>query len=275
VPIDLYFRWYGTIRQSAGDLILAEAAAHAMKTIRPALLSIHILATDERQHEFGPHHFRAAAALENADHAVGILIEGAKAAGIYDETTFIVAADHGFHSVYHEMNIQGPFEEAGLMDKLTIRGGGWTQALILNDSFDADNDQPKLDEALARLEAHERIARIVRPGEFHEVGQPEYDEDPHAFGHYLILPDIDTFLVAESDTPSLVRRVKESPSHGHGYLPDHPRMRPALALSGAGIKSGVKLGLARNIDIAPTIAYLLGVELSVEPAGRVLGEALE
>src|SRR5690606_30383540 len=128
-------------------------------------------------------------AIENADAAVGVLIEGAKAAGIYDDTTFIVAADHGFHSVYHEMNILGPFEEAGLTDKLQIGGGGWMQSITLGERFDAGRDQAKLDAVLAKLEAHERVARVVRPGEFHELGLPEYDESVYAFGHYLILPD--------------------------------------------------------------------------------------
>lgn len=275
VPIDLYFRWYGSERQTAGDLILAESAAYALKTYKPALLAIHILATDEAQHTYGPHHFESSAAIENADAAVGVLIEGAKAAGIDDQTTFIVGADHGFHSVYHEMNILGPFEEAGLTDKLQIRGGGWTQSITLGDKFDPKRDQATLDAVLAKLVEHERIERVVRPGEFHAIGLPEYDESVYAFGHYLILPDADTFLVARKGEPSLERRLKETPSHGHGYLPDHPRMRPSLVLAGAGIKKGVRLGLTRNHDIAPTIAHLLGVSLSVEPTGRVLGEALE
>ena len=63
------------------------------------------------------------------------------------------------------------------------------------------------------------------------------------------------------------------PYHGHGYLPDHPDMYPALVLSGSGIARGARLGHVRNVDVAPTIAALLGVELrGVE--GRVLREAL-
>jgi hypothetical protein len=44
-------------------------------------------------------------------------------------------------------------------------------------------------------------------------------------------------------------------------------------LSGAGISPGAQLGHVRNVDVAPTIAALLGVELS-DVEGRVLRKAL-
>jgi hypothetical protein len=48
---------------------------------------------------------------------------------------------------------------------------------------------------------------------------------------------------------------------------------PLLVLSGAGIASGRTMGHVRNVDVAPTIAALLGVALpGVE--GRELREAV-
>ena len=35
IPIDLYFRWYGTERQGAGDAVLAEAAAYTLEKYKP------------------------------------------------------------------------------------------------------------------------------------------------------------------------------------------------------------------------------------------------
>ncbi|NOJ30218.1 MAG: hypothetical protein DA328_08645, partial [Nitrososphaeraceae archaeon] len=80
VPIDLYFRWYGSERMPAADMILAEAAGYAIKTRKPGLLAIHILATDEAQHAHGPHHYLAQAALTNADACVGKLMEAVEEA---------------------------------------------------------------------------------------------------------------------------------------------------------------------------------------------------
>jgi predicted AlkP superfamily pyrophosphatase or phosphodiesterase len=273
VPIDLYFRWYGSERQAAGDAILAEAAGYAIRTYKPGLLAIHILVTDEVQHAHGPHHYLAQTALTHADYCVGLLREAVEEAGIADDTTFIITADHGFHSVYHQLNIRPAFEKAGLLDRLDLRGGGWTLSVTLKDNFDRQQDLPKLEKVFSELKAMPNVARIVRPEDFHDLGQPRFEESPYAFGHYLIIPDIDTHLVADPKDPSMARKLKETPSHGHGYLPQHPRMYPSLVLSGSGIKRGVTIGHVKQVDIAPTVARLLGLEMN-NLSGRVLTEAL-
>ena len=66
--------------------------------------------------------------------------------------------------------------------------------------------------------------------------------------------------------------LKANPFHGHGYLPDHPAMYPALVFSGAGIAPGRRLGHVRNVAVAPTIAALLNIRLP-DVEGRVLREA--
>lgn len=271
VPIDLYFRWYGSERMPAADMILAEAAAHAIETHEPGLLAIHILATDEAQHAHGPHHYLAQAALTNADACVGKLMEAVEEAGLKDSTTFIVTADHGFHSVEWEMNILPPFEKAGLTDKLEIRGRGWTASLVRKPGFGGE-DQAKLDGVLAELEKHPRVNRVVRPDDMHALRLPRYEESVYAPGEYLIIPDIDTYLTAKPG--GTMKRVKRTEaSHSHGYLPTHPRMFTSLVLSGAGVKKGALLGHVHNLDIAPTIARLLGLEMP-PMSGRVLEEAL-
>jgi len=50
-------------------------------------------------------------------------------------------------------------------------------------------------------------------------------------------------------------------------------MYPALILSGRGIRSGERLGHVHNLDIAPTIARLLGLEME-GLEGQVLEGAL-
>jgi predicted AlkP superfamily pyrophosphatase or phosphodiesterase len=47
----------------------------------------------------------------------------------------------------------------------------------------------------------------------------------------------------------------------HGYLASDPDMNPILILSGHGVTARGKLSLQTNLDIAPTIAQLLGVRL--------------
>lgn len=273
VPIDLYFRWYGSERQGAGDALLAEAAAYTIGKYKPNLLAIHLLLTDEAQHHYGPHHYEASAALTNADYCVGILRKAVEKAGIAGETTFVVTADHGFHSVYQEINIRPAFEKAGLLDKIRLRGGGWSMAVELTDKFNQSTDMPILRQTFDTLRSQGIVKRVAGPEDMHALGQPRFEESDYATGQYLLMPDIDHFLVADAASSSMEPRPRKTPAHSHGYLPQHPRMYPILVLSGAGIKQSVTLPHARNIDIAPTIAHLLGLEMK-NVSGKVLSEAL-
>jgi phosphoglycerol transferase MdoB-like AlkP superfamily enzyme len=50
-------------------------------------------------------------------------------------------------------------------------------------------------------------------------------------------------------------------------------MYPMLVLSGAGVKRNTYMPHAKNVDIAPTIAHLLGINMGTV-SGHVLEDAL-
>lgn len=275
IPIDLFYDTYARpVLDTAGDVALAMTAAYEIRTRRPQLLAIHFVSSDAAQHWYGPQHELARAAIANADACVGLLREAVEAAGLASDTTFVVAADHGFHSVEHAVNLYPVFRDAGLVGKVALHGGGWTLFVETLDGFDADRDGPALDAAFAAALAVEGVSRVVRPEGFHDLGFPRYEENPLVPGQYMVIPGIDTFLSGrETDDPTAVRRRLPEPRHSHGYLPEHPRMYPGLILAGRGIRSGVAIGHVHNLDIAPTIAHLLGLKME-GLEGRVLVEAL-
>jgi hypothetical protein len=127
---------------------------------------------------------------------------------------------------------------------------------------------------LERARNLEGVARVVGPEEFHKLGLPRYEENPHVPGQYLIIADIDTYLVSQESSSSTARVRKATPAHSHGYLPDHPRMFPSLVLSGFQVRKGVRLGHTSNYVIAPTISHLLNLEMTGFSSGT-LREALE
>ena len=131
--------------------MLAEAAAYTIEKYKPDLLAIHFLVTDEAQHKYGPHHYMSSAALSMADYCVGILRRAVEKAGIERDTAFIIAADHGFHSVYQEINVRPVFEKAGLLDKVRLHAGGWTMAVELTEGFDRGADMAALEKAFGSL----------------------------------------------------------------------------------------------------------------------------
>jgi predicted AlkP superfamily pyrophosphatase or phosphodiesterase len=60
----------------------------------------------------------------------------------------------------------------------------------------------------------------------------------------------------------------------HGYLNTDPKMQAIFVAWGAGIASGVRLGKISNLDVAPTIAAILGIEMKTAK-GHALREILK
>jgi arylsulfatase A-like enzyme len=273
VPIDLFYEGYGKLGlNGAGDVALAMAAAHEIRTRQPQLLAIHFVSTDATQHWYGPAHELSRASLTVADACVGILRDAVEGAGLTADTTFVIAADHGFHSVEHGVNVYPVFRDAGLTDRLAFHRWGWTLFVETLPAFEPGRDGPALESALEKALALEGVGRVVRPEEFHDMGFPRYEEDPHVPGQYMVIGDIDTLVRADPEAAAGRSRFPEA-HHEHGFPPEHPRMYPGLILSGRGIRSGERLGHVHNLDIAPTIVHLLGLEMEGFE-GRVLVEAL-
>ena len=68
--------------------------------------------------------------------------------------------------------------------------------------------------------------------------------------------------------------VSESGMQGHhGQLPTHPLMHATFVAVGAHIRPGTRIETIDAVDVAPTIAAILGLELP-EASGRVLTEIL-
>jgi predicted AlkP superfamily pyrophosphatase or phosphodiesterase len=59
----------------------------------------------------------------------------------------------------------------------------------------------------------------------------------------------------------------------HGFLSTDAQMNALFVASGSGIKSGKTLTTIENIDVAPTIARLLGISLE-NVSGNVIYEIL-
>ncbi len=274
VPIDSYYDFYDDpFGQGAADIALTQAAAYVLKQRKPAFAAVHLLVTDKVQHEVGPAHYLTSAALTTADHCVGLVRKAVEVAGLSDRTTFVIAADHGFVTVPNEMNVAPLVEEPALDGHVRWHLDGWYVFGELLPAFDPTRHGAALERVLERVARAPGIARIIRPSEFDALGYPAYVDNHFVPGQYIIAADVDTHLLLDSKRRDSTSRPRLRPYHGHGYLPDHPSMYTVLVLSGAGIAQGRTLGHVRNIDVAPTIAALLGVELP-GAKGRVLREAL-
>jgi predicted AlkP superfamily pyrophosphatase or phosphodiesterase len=71
----------------------------------------------------------------------------------------------------------------------------------------------------------------------------------------------------------LVTPKSEDVKGTHGYDPNQPGMHATFVAWGAGIRPHAQPGAINNVDVAPTIAALLGLTMKAVD-GRVLDEIL-
>ena len=262
VPIDLFFTWYNDLPlQVSSDRILTRAAVHVIETYKPQLLAIRLQAMDRYQHEYGPDHYLTKAAFTAADYNVGLIRRAAEKAEIADQTTYVVVSDHGFHTIEHSVNVYPLFAQAGLLEEVNLHTYYLSVVVELTESFVARKHLKSLDRVFEQALALQGISRVIRPYEFEQIGLPNYDDDPHVLGHYIIMGGSDTRAVVDEANESTRRTVLSTPLHAHGYMPDDDHNDPVFLMAGNGIKSGVRLDRIHNFDIAPTIAYLLDLEM--------------
>ena len=259
------------------DRIWTEAAAHIVRTHRPNLLLFHLLNLDSTHHRYGPRTQAALTAMAHLDSQVRTVLDAIEQAGLATRTTVIVVSDHGFKLVKRQIRLNAAFAEAGL---LTVQDGKVvsTQAYAVPEGGSAivyvtvpDPAGEILARARKVVQGVEGIDRVVEPDGFAELGLPLPSVNDQ-MGSLFVIPKDGYSFVATAMAPSVVDATEGSLG-AHGYVSTDADLNAIFIAAGAGIKPGVRVNAIESIDVAPTIARLLGLELAGAD-GRVLEEML-
>jgi predicted AlkP superfamily pyrophosphatase or phosphodiesterase len=229
------------------DEIWTQAAIHILLKHHPNLMLFHLLNTDSVHHTYGPKSLASASALALADARVGELVRAVESAGMLSRTTFLIVSDHGFkvfsHLIHPEVLLHG---DAQVMPE------GGTALIYLKGSKSADQIR-------AKLEGVEGIDRILAPQDFAAFGYPDPTKN-HQMAD-LVIAAKDGYAFAAGDQGEIVTPVGPTHPGAHGYLNTDAEMNAIFIAAGAGIRPHVVLDEIRNLDVAPTIAKLLGLEM--------------
>jgi predicted AlkP superfamily pyrophosphatase or phosphodiesterase len=244
------------------DEAFTDIACYSIKKLQPNLMLLHLAIVDHEEHLHGPFSPEANAATETADAQVARVIAEAKKDGIWDSTVLVVLSDHGFVPISQAARPGVLLRDHGLItlnekDRITawkaslITDGG-SAYIYVNDRND-DATRRALTEIFKPLAGAEGsgIARIVAQDEIVAMGG-----DPEAF---LALEAVEGTVITGDYTGKFTEPSKLGGTHG--YFPDRPEMRSSLIFYGPSIGPG-KIANARMIDIGPTIARWLGLDLS-------------
>lgn len=237
------------------DARTAYMSNYIMNKYHPNLMTIHLITTDYAQHATGMQSERTRMAVASVDHAIGLIVENLKQTHLMDSTTVIVCGDHGFSDISQAIAPNVWLTRAGLLSekpggdwKACFHGNGSVMFLYLRDSNDKETLQ-KVERIIQNLPVEtRRLFRVVSQEELTAMGG-----DPKVA---LALEPIVGISVSTNRTGADVL-VKKGGSHGYfsGIDPT------CFMVYGCNVPDkGKELQTMKQIDIAPYVMHLLGVD---------------
>lgn len=256
------------------DIFRANAAAYLIEKHRPSLLLVNLKSFDMAQNRYGLFSKDSVAALTLIDSLVGKIVAATKTAGLKESTTFMVVSDHGVSKVEHEFRPNVLLAKKGLLTadgqgkiktwRAVAQSFGGSAAIFIKDQKDEKTVQEVI-EIFGELE-HDPDNPLWRISSRRDAAKLGADPRPALF-----LDAAPPYHISDGTKGSMIAGTDRRAAHG--YLPSRAEMRATLIISGRGIKANQRVEYARLIDIAPTIAHLLGLEMKTV-RGRVLAEVI-
>ncbi len=236
---------------------------------------------DVTQHAKGVGSPESLSAIDASDKNLGEVIKALKEKGVYEKTDIFVVSDHGFSGITRSADIVVALKRFNLNaftklenpepgDVLVVGLGGAAMIYVTD-------RQPDVVRATARaLQACDFTGVIFSRTELEgtfplsSVHYPMEGHGPDLLVSMRWMPDQN-----EHEAPGMLIATGGSRGGGtHGSLSRYD-MNNTLVASGPDLKRGIVSEIpSGNIDVAPTILHLLGIQPKIRMNGRILREAL-
>lgn len=205
--------------------------------IRPRFVALYFEGVDTAGHHYGPNDPHTAAAVAEADAAVGMLVDAL--AAMSQPANLVIVADHGMAEVSPERVIALD-RVAAPADYRIVESGAYATLAP------APGRDAALAAALLRPHPHMRCWRKEAiPARFHYGTNPRIPP-------FLCLPDPGWTIVA-----ALPAEMNDRGAHG--YDPAAPEMAALFIAHGPAFRRGLSLPGFDNVHVYPLLANLLGV----------------
>lgn len=252
----------------AGDVQRGKAAMWMLKNKlapqiaeKPFFMSAYFASLDESAHQNGVYSKEAAASLEKIDGMLGELIQEAQRVTDGDLVVCVVS-DHGTLDNTHNISPNILLKKAGLIQTdengavvswraFSQRAGG-TAEIRLADSNDT--------EAVERLKEIVEQLKADPDSGIMDVVDSEGAKKRGGFPNAAYVLIADKGYEIRDDVDGEYCRTRLTQKAQHGYNEEFPEMRASFMLTGKGIATG-NIENVRLIDVAPTLAGIMGVDL--------------
>jgi arylsulfatase A-like enzyme len=238
---------------------------------------------DLAQHETGPGSERSLAAIRNADDNLARVLRTLEAKGVRDTTDIMVVSDHGFSTILCLVDLVDSLNKAGLNassefkstptpgDVIVVSNGGSSLVYVIN------HDEKVVQQIVSFLQGWNHtgviFTRKPMPGTFTldqvSVNSPNAPDVLVSFRWTDDKNDVGTPGMITSDA------YQYGPGQGMHVSLSPYDMHNTLIAAGPDFRSGVFDDLpSGNVDVAPTVLWILGIKQPKPMDGRVLTEAL-
>ncbi|HZJ15745.1 MAG TPA: alkaline phosphatase family protein [Chthoniobacteraceae bacterium] len=237
---------------------------------------------DKSQHDAGVGSANALAGIESSDKNLAEVIKALRDKGVYDKTDIFIVSDHGFSTI-----TAGP-DIAAILKKQKFEGGGRLEDPKAGDVMVIGLGGAALFYVVEHEEAVcRRLVEFLQTADFTGVifsRRPMEGTFPlESVGYSSESPNAPDVMISlrwtadrnEYGAPgSLISAGGTRGKGSHASLSRYD-MNNTLVASGPDIKKGLISDVpSGNIDLAPTVLWLCGVEPLQSMDGRILHEAL-
>jgi predicted AlkP superfamily pyrophosphatase or phosphodiesterase len=240
------------------DEIRTDAAVEILKRYKPNLMLVHLLCLDDINHQYGPMSDASLEAMAFLDDRVKQIADTLTSS--HQPFTLLIVSDHGFRKTTHAIYPNTLLRQEGLVTDASVVPDGGIAMVYVTDPDRRAELLPKLSTLFRGVEG---VEHVYTQEDFGKLGLPSPGQSDQA-------PDL---LIAAKPGNVFASGVPDGKGEAnggtHGYLNSDPQMQAIFMAWGSGIKPGVRLGTISNLDVAPTIAVLLGIELT-KATGRPL-----
>jgi predicted AlkP superfamily pyrophosphatase or phosphodiesterase len=252
------------------DQIWTDAAIDILKRHTPDLLLLHLLETDSLQHRYAPMTPAAYAAYAYADHCLSRIVAAVREANLQDRVTYLVVSDHGFSSYTHVIRPNAllrtkgvPTRESPKSSVVWVKAEGGHADVFVSKEEGCDKVTAAVQELFRTTPG---VEHVYTNEEAQALGLPALGSTSQAPDLWLTAVPGYAFEDGDDGEP-----LQDVAARGqHGYLNTNAEMQALFVASGVHVRPGSVLPVFKNLQVAPTIAYILGFSLPQSKAPPLL-----
>jgi predicted AlkP superfamily pyrophosphatase or phosphodiesterase len=233
---------------SRADAVLSWLDLQAPR--RPHFVTLYFSDVDTAGHHFSPYSPEVKRAIARVDRAIGRLVNGLKARGIFDQTNIIIVSDHGMAPVRpNDVVFLDQYFQTKKAERV-IWGGELTQI------FPKPGEESAVDSELSNgkmKHAHCYLKQDI-PARFHY-------QNNRRIAPIICMAD-EGWRIFRLQKYLDERQAGKIPAHligAHGYDNSLPTMRATFIARGPAFKSGVVVEPFDNVNVYDIMATVLGL----------------